>query len=176
VTVARVLHLIGFFLNFTGVLVSSASFVTTWLTYGREPLVPQVANAIVRLRSVFRRSAKVHLTAVQAGGVVASMRVHATVRQGFPDEISIEEKLARLIRGYKALGEEIEANRSEADSSDQALTDRLTKLDDKWTQDQARLEAMARDIAIGDVRPQLAGLALVIVGTTLSLWATFLSS
>lgn len=172
----RVLNLLGFLLNVAGAAVVSASFVTTWRTYGRGPLVPQLARAIASLRSIFGRAREVHLTGTVAMGAVVSMRAHGVVRQGFPDELSVEEKLARLIHGYKALGDEIEANRREAESADQAISDRLAKLDDKWTQDHTKLEAMARDIAIGDVRQQLVGLLLVVLGTSLSLWATFLSS
>ncbi len=109
-----------------------------------------------------------------AAGVVASVRARGVVRQGFPDELSVEEKVNRLIDGYKGLGNEIKANWREAEASGKAVSERLGTLDDKWTRDHAKLEEMARDIAIGDVRLQLVGLILVVVGTALSFVANFL--
>jgi hypothetical protein len=177
VNCARVLNLLGFALNASGAAVVSYSLVGTWRTYGRGPLSPALARAIASLRSILERRREVHRTATVSVDVAAvSDRAHGVVRQGFPDELSVEEKVARLVRACKGLGDEIEANRREAESSDQVISERLATLDDKWTRDHAMLESMARDIAIGDVRPQLVGLLLVVVGTTLSLWATFLYS
>lgn len=141
---AHILNLLGFALNVLGAAVGSASLVNTWRTYSREPLSPGLARAIESLRSILGMKRDVHVKAEAAGMGGTATLVHAVVREGFPDGLSIDEKLARLIRGYKGLGDEIDANRQGAESSNHAISDRLVKLDERWSRDHARLKAMAR--------------------------------
>jgi len=169
---SKVFNGLGLTLNVAGAVVAGYALAATWEQYGTGPVFPPLTRALDALAALWRRltpwrkrGTTVALSGALAIGTAVSMR--ATGRVGISADAPLEQKVAALIAAYNSLGSEVESNRQASDKAHADLTNRLDQMRDALQADHARLEKLAKEIAVSDVRPQLLALVLVALGSIL---------
>lgn len=172
---ADVFSVTGFAFNIGGVIVATIGIQRSWTAYGVGPMFPAAVAmrrrvaASARKLAFWRKGSVEVLLASGSAHAVGSASVRGVVRTSFEGELTTDEKIERLIRAVKNLGDEVQENRRDASDAAKRIEDRVTELASDVEVEHERLEAMVKDVAVGDVRLELVGLGLVTLGAVLSL-------
>jgi len=163
----------GLLLVLAGSLLAGQSLYRTWTQHGDGPLLPRVARGLRSMRTrlarflpFLRKSSTVH---TGSGGARVSVvdTCTATGHVVISEGATTDEKVELLVQQVEGLRNEI---RSERKSRQAAVSDTHTRIHELRKANEsstANLKVLARDIAVGELRRQLAALLLVAFGTAL---------
>jgi hypothetical protein len=164
--------LTGTALNIFGLVCGGRAFVIAHAAYGSGPLLPWVASASGSVRALWRRMTPW----VKRGSVVdvsmaatltSRVSARATVRTGFPSDLTDAERIERLVRAVDGIYAELDEDRLMANELHTAVTEKIDRLAVRLDDESQRLEALTREVASSDVRLQLRGLVSIALGTIL---------
>ncbi|MDQ3224692.1 MAG: hypothetical protein M3Q75_14655 [Gemmatimonadota bacterium] len=174
-----IIAVLGVSLNLAGAGCSAAALVQSHERHGHGPIEPWLAlwsNRVVAAwqRHVLRRPRRTvvgasHSTTLDIAGTGAAS---VTLHVGFPAHRSVEHQVAWLHDRITDLQARAEQDRSAHRAAVTALSDEVTahvaQIDDRLS----TLDETTSEIGAGTVRLQLRGLALVVLGTVLSIIPT----
>jgi len=103
-------------------------------------------------------------------GNTYSASIRLTIRKGlvFDEGTTDAEKIIKLVEAIKYIYEELDENRQHADGKYDTLIKLLNDTTNRLNSESKRLEALSKEIATGDVRPQLISILLIGFGTLLA--------
>jgi hypothetical protein len=166
----------GTVLNITGIVCAARTLCDAWVSYGHGPLWPWATRQKRKLSDVARRikfrskkSAEIHTLSARASSK-SSASIRLTIRKGlvFDEGTTDAEKIIKLVEAIKYIYEELDENRQHADGKYDTLIKLLNDTTNRLNSESKRLEALSKEIATGDVRPQLISILLIGFGTLLA--------
>ncbi len=169
---------LGTILNVLGLVCAARALVHAWKAYGQGPLLPWLANGLIRAAAVLRHLtpwAKRNATVQTMSGsmaVTSSLSARVTIRVGFPESLSDRERIDRLVRAVEGIYDELGEYRSISNREQAAVSERVSKLAAQLDTESKRLETLSKEAVSQDVRLQLLGLLFIGFGTVLTLVPT----
>lgn len=194
---ALALSVAGVVCNMAGLVLGWRALIAAWRAYASEPLLPWLWDGIgaARLtaqtlvsRLTGRKSGTADFTvraSFSASGVAASASGaagSAGLRVGFTEGMTDSERIHVLQHAVEGIYDQFFESQGVANRRHEQLSADLARLASHVDQESERLNAqderladLSKEIAVGDVRVQLAALLLVGIGTLLgaipTIWA-----